>query len=120
MSEEEKKAIEYYKDKEVTFEIEGFDVEAFKKALGITEEDSFENHQIRFKTLINLIEKQDKIIDLMAEYIKRDTVFYDTEGISSCDLSEEKYCKCSKHNNGANCKDCIKEYFRKKVENEQG
>ena len=59
MNEEEKKAIEYYQNKEVSFSVD-FDTEKLLKALGITEEDSFENHQIRFKTLLNLIEKLQK------------------------------------------------------------
>ena len=56
MTEEEKKAVEYYSDKEVSFEVD-FDTKNLLKALGITEEDSFENHKIRFKTLLNLITK---------------------------------------------------------------
>ena len=59
MNEEEKKAIKYYQNKEVSFSVD-FDTENLLKALGITEEDSFENHQIRFKTLLNLIEKLKK------------------------------------------------------------
>lgn len=59
MNDEEKKAIEYYQNKEVSFSVD-FDTENLLKALGITEEDSFENHQIRFKTLLNLIEKLKK------------------------------------------------------------
>lgn len=59
LSEEEKKAIEYYSNKEVSFSVD-FDTEKLLKALGITEEDSFENHQIRFKTLLNLITKLQK------------------------------------------------------------
>lgn len=59
MNEEEKKAIEYYQNKEVSFSVD-FDTETLLRVLGITEEDSFENHQIRFKTLLNLIEKLQK------------------------------------------------------------
>lgn len=59
MNEEEKKAVEYYQNKEVSLSVD-FDTENLLKALGITEEDSFENHQIRFKTLLNLIEKLKK------------------------------------------------------------
>lgn len=59
MNEEEKKAIEYYQNKEVSFSVD-FYTENLLKALGITEEDSFENHQIRFKILLNLIEKLKK------------------------------------------------------------
>ena len=59
MSEEEKKAIEYYQNKEMSFTCD-IDTQELLKALGLeeTEEDSFENHTIRFKTLLKLIEKQ--------------------------------------------------------------
>ena len=50
MNEEEEKAIKYYQNKEVSLSVD-FDTEKLLKALGITEEDSFKNHQIRFKTL---------------------------------------------------------------------
>ena len=61
MNEEEKKVIEYYKDKEFSFSVE-CDTEELLKMLGIVEreEDSFENHQIRFRTLLNLIAKLQK------------------------------------------------------------
>ena len=59
MNKEERKAIEYYQDKEISFGV-NFDTEKLLRALGITEEDSFENHQIRFKTLLNIIEKLQK------------------------------------------------------------
>ena len=94
MSEEEKKAIDYYTINEYSFGFEiDCDIESFKKAIGIeeTDEDTFEKHQIRFKTLLNLIEKQqkeienllqaykqdEKIIQEMAEFIYgNDTIFY--------------------------------------------
>lgn len=56
---EEEKAIKYYQNKEISFSVD-FDTKKLLEALGITEEDSFENHQIRFKTLLNLIEKLQK------------------------------------------------------------
>ena len=59
MNKEERKAIEYYQDKEISFGV-NFDTEKLLRTLGITEEDNFENHQIRFKTLLNLIEKLQK------------------------------------------------------------
>lgn len=122
LSEEEKKAIEYYQNKEVSLSV-GFDTEKLLKALGITEEDSFENHQIRFKTLLNLIEKLQKeneditqqrdyykarynelskIVDSMAKHIY-------VLGDYAC-LYEE----CDDNMN-RECEDCIKEYFYKKV-----
>ena len=59
MNKEEMKAIEYYQDKKISFGV-NFDTEKLLRALGITEEDNFENHQIRFKTLLNIIEKLQK------------------------------------------------------------
>lgn len=59
MNKEERKAIEYYQDKEISFGV-NFDTEKLLRELGITEEDSFEKHQIRFKTLLNIIEKLQK------------------------------------------------------------
>lgn len=56
---EEEKAIKYYQNKDISFSVD-FDTKKLLEALGITEEDSFENHQIRFKTLLNLIEKLQK------------------------------------------------------------
>ena len=70
MNEEEKKAIEYYQNKEVSFSAD-FDTEKLLKALGITEEDSFQNHQIRFKTLLNLIEKLQKENEELEKEIER-------------------------------------------------
>ena len=64
-TEEEEYAIGYYMDKEICAEIEIKDDKGeFLKALGINTEDSnFESHLIRFKTLLNLIEKQRKEIE---------------------------------------------------------
>ena len=79
MNEEEKEAIEYYQNKEVSFSVD-FDTEKLLKALGITEEDSFENHQIRFKTLLNLIEKLQKENDeLKSENRRLKVIRYSTE-----------------------------------------
>ena len=70
MNKEEKNAIEYYQNKEVSFSAD-FDTEKLLKALGITEEDSFQNHQIRFKTLLNLIEKLQKENEEFKKEIER-------------------------------------------------
>lgn len=106
----EKKAIEYFKNK----------LKEFKKRLGnkITTEEN-----INLEILLNIIEKQnkelgeketlyqkalselviaDKMIDKLAEYI------------GSNDITE-MFCKenveCDEQ-----CKNCVKEFFRKKVE----
>lgn len=78
MNKEEKEAIEYYSNKEISFSCD-FNTEELLKALGIeeTEKDSFENHQIRFRTLLNLIQKQEKIIDNMAEQLAGLTIWND-------------------------------------------
>ena len=72
LSEEEKKAIEYYSNKEVSFSVD-FDKEKLLKALGITEEDSFENHQIRIKTLLNLIAKLEKKNEILKRAFDKQT-----------------------------------------------
>ena len=133
MTEEEKKAVEYYSDKEVSFEVD-FDTKNLLKALGITEEDSFENHKIRFKTLLNLITKlrqeneelttalskqskdignylvelqqKDKQIDLMAEFINKQDIDEDICKNNMSDL-------CDEFGTGINCIKCIKQYFEK-------
>ena len=69
ISKEQKEAIEYYQNKEVSLSVD-FDTENLLKALRITEEDSFENHQIRFKTLLNLIEKLQKENEELKEDLK--------------------------------------------------
>lgn len=53
------------------------------------------------------IENKDKIIDLMVEEFKK--IFSEGE---PCDLDHEMECKKYKE-----CKDCIKQYFERKVEN---
>lgn len=140
MTEEEKKAVEYYSDKEVSFEVD-FDTKNLLKALGITEEDSFENHKIRFKTLLNLITKlrqeneelttalskqskdivnylvelqqKDKQIDLMAEHIVSSAIVDDTVCAIKCDCESDILEDCS-HEKMLNC---TKEYFKRKATN---
>ena len=58
---------------------------------------------------------KDKIIRKLAEQVKKEVVFYDSDGISSCDLSKEEHEKCTKHNNGANCIDCIINWAKEEV-----
>lgn len=56
--------------------------------------------------VLNLVEKKDKIIDLMAKEMKNKEYEY------------EDMCLYSEDCHGEYCEQCIKEYFRKKVENE--
>ena len=56
-------------------------------------------------------EKQDKIIDLMAEWISERCLYIDDYG-NSCDITQDI---CNKRNN---CKDCIKQYFKEQSKKE--
>ncbi len=60
---------------------------------------------------IGLIEKQEKIIDKMADYMKEKDIDEDicTKNVINPQLCNEEY---------SNCKECIKEYFKKEVEKE--
>lgn len=73
ISEEERNAIEYYKNYsgqvELEFKTKENNWEELKRYFGITEEDSYENHRIRVTHLLNLIETQNKMIELMARKI---------------------------------------------------
>lgn len=113
MNEEEKKAIEYFKNKEISFEFEiDGDMEKLKSALGITEDDDFDKQVLRVKTLLNLIEKQqkeielkDKVIDEMVERIN----VYNFNCEPDCFIEN---VECEKQ---TNCNECIKQYFINKV-----
>jgi hypothetical protein len=99
MNKEERKAIEYYQDKEISFGV-NFDTEKLLRELGITEDDSFENHQIRFKTLLNLIEKlqkeneelKNKLLDTLKgqKVIKEETPQYIKENYITVQIVKDK------------------------------
>ena len=60
------------------------------------------------ETVLNLLEKKDKMIDSMADYIDK-TIYRDNE--YGCEMEFEKDVYCDKDD----CKKCIKQYFEKKV-----
>lgn len=105
MNKEERKAIEYYQDKEISFGV-NFDTEKLLRELGITEDDSFENHQIRFKTLLNLIEKlqkeneklKNKLSDTLKgqKVIKEETPQYIKENYIPVQIIKDKIEKLNK------------------------
>lgn len=71
--------------------------------------EEFKKLQEDIETVLNLlkqkdaeIEKKDKMIDLMAVEIG--------------DISNNSYCNSTKECNDEACKNCIKEYFERKVE----
>ena len=90
MNEEEKKAIEYYQNKEVSLSVD-FDTENLLKALGITEEDNLENHQIRFKTLLYLIEKLQKENEELKEANEYNKILLDMNNNFTIDKKTGNY-----------------------------
>lgn len=131
-NESEKRAMEYYQmeaNEEMSFTCD-FDSAKFMTALGIKalEEDSFENHQYRFKTLINLIVKQkDEINELynmkkehsimkrlivdngLWEKLLNDDEFitYLREDYTGKDLIDETKCLKCGEGKPAYCEDCM-------------
>lgn len=95
MNEEEKKAIEYLKLLEKTNIFYDKPPSTNRCNIGGA-----------IYILLNLIEKQDKIIDLMAKEMK------------SKEYEYEDMCLYSEDCHGEYCEQCIKEYFRKKVKND--
>ena len=118
LSEEEKKAIEYYSNKEVSFSVD-FDTEKLLKALGITEEDSFENHQIRFKTLLNLITKLQKENEILKRAFDKQTADMSNNllELRQKDKQIDLMAKAFKQDDVRNVEE-IKQYFERKVEDE--
>lgn len=61
------------------------------------------------ETVLYLIEKQQKVIDEMAKYINKLDIDEDIcmKNVANTELCNEEY---------SNCVECIKEYFKKKVD----
>lgn len=81
--------------------------------------EEFKKLQEDLETVLNMIkeknaeiEKKDKIIDLMAEWISERCLYIDDYG-NSCEIIQDS---CNKKEN---CELCIKQYFERKVENER-
>lgn len=141
-NEEEKKAIDYYENNEYSFGFEAdFDIENFKKAIGIeeTDEDTFERHQIRFKTLLNLIEKQqkelkqnEKQIDRYQNMLATNDMLHVMECENKDKVIEKMSLKIAKVDNSdtyccgkkrmcpydnptlSKCAECVKKYYEKR------
>ena len=97
---------EDFKDKRVIFSQKGLRKEKEFKAI--------ENLLSRLKTA-------ERMNDVYVEEIRARSIFYNAHNgsFSCCDLSKEKDGDCSKYGNKDNCKRCIKEWARKKVEDEK-
>lgn len=70
------------------------------------------SNQKAIETVLNLIQTQDKIIDLMGKYISDLDIDEDIcmKNVVNTEICNEEY---------SNCKECIKEYFLNKVEKEK-
>lgn len=95
MNEEEKQTIKRIKrDYELAKSEDAIDIDIFTEDI---------------KTVLNLLEKKDKIIDEMATYIATLDIEEDI-----CEKTKNEHC--DKMNFGE-CEDCIKQYYERKVEN---
>lgn len=103
MSEEEKEAIKF-----IQGEIKDLlnDIEYYKDYQNIIEKEEVHLKQ----TLLNLINKQQKVIDLMAD------VLNDFDYDKQCEECHTDICSASV--DGTEYAKCIKEHFYKKVEKE--
>ena len=100
-------AIEYFKKHIKYFEeqikfIEATDCDYYDEELEL-----YQNRVKQFNTVLSMLEEQDKIIDLMAEYISN---------ITDCPFeSEGKYLDCEKMCDVRTDKECWKQYFENKA-----
>ncbi len=67
-----------------------------------------ENGDVAIELALNLLEKKDKIIDLIVKEL------YKKAHISTKCYLQKSIEECMKHKN---CYECIKQYFERKVEN---
>lgn len=65
----------------------------------------------QYDDLKKKVDRQDKMIDLMAEWISGRCLYIDDYG-NSCEIIQDS---CNKRNN---CEDCIKQYFERKATND--
>lgn len=80
---------------------------------------AWENGLTGVKELRKELETYKKIAEKLAELSNGKTIIpdlYDRKNILLCEISKEENEKCSKYNNGANCKQCIIDWARKEVE----
>jgi hypothetical protein len=85
---------QYIKDDEI-IEKDGSDFANFCKG-----------HIDDIQTVLNELEKKDKVIDEMAEWINKQDI---DEEICKNNITQPELC----NEEGTNCRDCIKEYFYK-------
>lgn len=88
---------------------------AIEKVLDELESEK-ENSELNTKCvqLEYQLEKKDKIIDAMAEYINKLNYIDDIE----CEFEARHNLKCPTADGIMNCQDCIKQYFERKVKDD--
>lgn len=84
----------------------------YENTVVLTEEALYE-FQEAIETILKELEKKDKIIDLMAVTILQRDI-----GKAYCEFNK-KCEKCEDGSRDLKCKDCIKQYFERKVEDER-
>ena len=117
MTVEENKAVEYFKKHKNYFEEQIKFIQAVESDEYEEELELYQNRIKQFNIILNLIEKQSKIIDLQINFLyelgveRPGTVF---KKLWDNGLDKEKcgYCK----DDNLKCTDCIKQYFYRKVE----
>lgn len=111
MSEEEKKAIE---------ELKGIDIRCFfSVSMEVSDFmiDKAEEINEYIKTILTLIEKRQKEIELKDKVIDEMSTFIEKEDLDAkiCEYVEDKKCKGHLIALIGTCNDCIKQYFINKV-----
>lgn len=83
----------------------------FQKEINKIEQD---RHKQTEKTLKGQLQKKDEIIDEMAGYIVIDNIEI-TDDVDVCEYVGKSFSECG--HLSVKCKDCIKQYFERKLEN---
>lgn len=101
MTKEQEKAIEYFKKHIKYFEEQIKFIEAIECDYYDEELELYKNRVEQFKTVLSMLEEQDKIIQQMTYYIM------------NLDIDEDicKEVNCDTNSGKLDCKDCIKQYF---------
>ena len=106
MTKEQEEAIEYFKKHINYFKEQIKFIEAVDSDYYDEEYELYKNRVKQFETVLSMLKKKDKQIDLMAEYISKHDIDEDI-------CKEQADNNCDDINREAECKDCIKQYFEK-------
>lgn len=108
MTKEQEKAIEYFKKHIKYFEEQIKFIEATECDYYDEELELYKNRVEQFKTVLSILEEQDKIIDLMSEEISKNI-------LNTCPLEDYNYDLDCENKCNDNYKECWKQYFENKA-----